>query len=445
MNGLAPGWEWATIEEIAQPGRHALAIGPFGSNLKTSDYRDRGVPLIFVRHIRAKAFDKLDPKFVDLDKAAGLAAHRVAPGDVLVTKMGDPPGDACVYPDREPAIITADCIKISPGYNSDSYYISYAIQSPRMRAVVLGITQGVAQKKVSLGRFRKIAIPLAPLREQSRIVAAIEEIFSHLDAAQQVLLSAEQRLDVLKRVVIMSAAAMFDPPAHWKIVTVADAGTTSLGLQRSPKRHHGPRMRPYLRVANVFEDRIDTDDVMMMDMSDHEWEKYRLRSGDVLLNEGQSPEFLGRPAIYRDDPLGVAFTNSLIRFQAGEEVDPEWALLVFRSHMHSGQFMEKSQITTNIAHLSLGRLKSVKFPIPPRSEQAIRVQVAREQLMGCERLGADIAKATQRLRVLRRAILDAAFAGQLVEQDPSDEPASVLLDRIRAERQAKRGKTKTTS
>ena len=56
-------------------------------------------------------------------------------------------------------------------------------------------------------------------------------------------------------------------------------------------------MRPYLRVANVFEDRIDTSDVMQMHFSDEEFERYRLAPGDILLNEGQSPEFLdARPS-----------------------------------------------------------------------------------------------------------------------------------------------------
>lgn len=69
----------------------------------------------------------------------------------------------------------------------------------------------------------------------------------------------------------------------------------------------------------------------------------------MLLNEGQTPELLGRPAMYRGEPPGVAFTDSLIRFNAGERVDPEFALLVFRRHMRAGRFKRESRITTNIA------------------------------------------------------------------------------------------------
>jgi len=193
-------------------------------------------------------------------------------------------------------------------------------------------------------------------------------------------------------------------------------------------------MRPYLRVANVFEDRIDGSDVMSMDITDVEWERFRLRDGDVLLNEGQSPEFLGRPAIYRGDPPDVAFTNSLIRFQPRDDIDPEWALLVFRSHMHNRRFMRESQITTNIAHLAAGRFKTVEFPIPPLEEQRERVVQARRRLEACARLQSEAVVAKERSGALRRSILAAAFAGRLVPQDPEDEPASVLLERIRDQR-----------
>jgi len=168
-------------------------------------------------------------------------------------------------------------------------------------------------------------------------------------------------------------------PRHWNLKTVGDVGTIGLGRQRHPDWHQGPEMHPYLRVANVFEDRIDATDLKTMDFSGV-FERYRLHPGDVLLNEGQTPELLGRPAIYRGNPPDVAFTNSLIRFRAGPEVLPEWALTVFRRHMHFGRFTRESRITTNIAHLSVGRLKTVEFPVPPLAEQRRIVDILEDQL-----------------------------------------------------------------
>jgi len=325
---------------------------------------------------------------------------------------------------------------LRPAAGVEPMFLYHAVRRQQFVDTLSSLQTGSSYPAVRDKDVRSMPVPLAPTAEQERIVAAIEEHLSRLDAAEAAASSAERRIKTLENAIITQASSTLDPPAHWRLVTVAEAGTVGLGLQRSPRRHSGSNMRPYLRVANVFEDRIDDSDVMSMDMTDAEWERFRLRNGDVLLNEGQSPELLGRPAIYRDDPPEVAFTNSLIRFQANDDVDPEWALLVFRSHMHSRRFMRESQITTNIAHLAAGRFKTVEFPLPPRDEQRVRVTAARTGLEACARLRREIVVCRTRSAGLRRAILAAAFAGQLVPQDPADEPASALLGRIRAERSA---------
>jgi type I restriction enzyme S subunit len=198
-------------------------------------------------------------------------------------------------------------------------------------------------------------------------------------------------------------------------------------------------MKPYLRVANVFEDRIDSSDVMAMHFSDLEFHQYELKPGDILLNEGQSPHLLGRPAMYRGDPPAVAFTNSLLRFQAKEGILPSWALLVFRRHMHTRRFMAESQITTNIAHLSAGRFKMVEFPIPPLEEQRQIVASMEAQLTTAASQRSSAERTSARAAHLRSSILAAAFSGRLVSQDPDDEPASILLQRIAAERASSNG------
>lgn len=186
-------------------------------------------------------------------------------------------------------------------------------------------------------------------------------------------------------------------PTGWAWSTVQQVGRVQLGRQRSPKNHQGPHMRPYLRVANVFEDRIDTSDVMTMNFEPEEFKRYRLQPGDVLLNEGQSPELLGRPAIYRGKPADTAFTNSLIRFQGEDGIAPEWALVVFRRHMHYGRFSQESRITTNIAHLSANRFKTVEFPVPPADEQRRIVESLRLHLEAVDR-------AVEALRALQKRV-----------------------------------------
>jgi len=222
----------------------------------------------------------------------------------------------------------------------------------------------------------------------------------------------------------------------WSTIKTKEAGKIQLGRQRSPKYHYGPTMRPYLRVQNVFEDRIDLDDVMEMDFSGADLEKYTLHPGDILLNEGQSPQYLGRPAMYRGELPGACFTNSLIRFQAGDSVLPEFALLVFRHSMHSGRYVEKGTITTNIAHLSAGRFGEVDFPLPLLPEQQEIVRCAQDLFTLADQLEARLQSARKVVYRLTPALLAKAFRGELVPQDPEDDPASELLARIRAARQA---------
>jgi type I restriction enzyme S subunit len=205
-SALAGHWGEIRVEEVGDGSRNALAIGPFGSNLKVSDYRDEGVPLIFVRNIRSGRFDGPNPKFVTADKAAELKAHVVNPGDVLVTKMGEPPGETAVYPlDRQPAILTADCIKITPSAGFDPAFLAFAIAAPPARRQILSITSGVAQKKVSLARFKTVTVPAPPRDEQRRIVAEIDQQLSLIDALHDAVGSARKRSATLRRAILERA------------------------------------------------------------------------------------------------------------------------------------------------------------------------------------------------------------------------------------------------
>lgn len=204
-----------------------------------------------------------------------------------------------------------------------------------------------------------------------------------------------------------------DLPVGWVWATYEQVGKLQLGRQRAPKYHTGPNMRLYLRVQNVFEDRIDLSDVMVMDFPPSDFEKYKLEPGDLLLNEGQSPELLGRPAIYRGELPGVCFTNTLIRFKAAEAINVDFVLTLTRHHMHSGRFVEEGTITTNIAHLSLGRLATVEVPLPPEDEQLqIASQVARFLSIG-DLAGFTISANLKRTAKLRQTILKQGFAGDM--------------------------------
>ncbi len=182
-------------------------------------------------------------------------------------------------------------------------------------------------------------------------------------------------------------------PHNWIWTTCGYIGEIKLGRQRSPKDHTGPHMVPYLRVANVHDNQLKLSDIKEMNFSPDEQKIFRLQSGDILLNEGQSRELVGRPAIYRDEIPGCCFQNTLLRLRLYEGINPEFSLLYFRYCLYSGRFQRAVKQTTNIAHLSAGRLSPIEFPLPPLAEQKRIVAKVDELMAICDQLKANLASA----------------------------------------------------
>lgn len=429
MSDLPRGWAESTLGALCEPPKYGWT---------TSAQKDGSGGLKFLRTTDISR-GKLDWTSVPgcADEPSNPEQFRLVRGDIVISRAGSV-GLSYRLTNVVPAVFASYLIRFRPSPRIDGRYLAYFLQTRDYWRQIASATSGITLANVNAKKLSAIRLPLAPGAEQRRIVAAIEEQLPRLDAGVSALKRVLSRVEQMTKAVIVAAIPK-DIPSNWSLTTVGEAGHVQLGRQRSPRFHSGPNMQPYLRVANVFEDRIDTSDVMAMHFSEPEFRQYELKPGDILLNEGQSPHLLGRPAMYRGDPPCVAFTNSLLRFQARNDILPEWALLVFRRHLHARRFMAESQITTNIAHLSAGRFKMVEFPVPPMEEQRQIVASVDERLstVALERLSAE--RSVVRAGHLRSSILSAAFAGKLVPQDPSDEPASILLKRLTAERASSNG------
>ena len=331
-------------------------------------------------------------------------------------------------------------------------YLFYALKYSRDELISQG--QGGAQQNISQTILKAHNIPLAPLNEQMRIADKLDRILARVEACRERCDRIPLLLKRFRQSVLAAATSgeltedwrgntastekrssqYGSMPVNWECKLVREVGSVQLGRQRAPKYHSGQYMRPYLRVQNIFEDRIDLSDVMEMDFPPDDFERYQLHFGDILLNEGQSPELLGRPAMYRDNLPGVCFTNTLIRFRAFNIVNRDFALLVFRYYMHCGRFRKEGTITTNIAHLGAGRFAKIEFPLPPLEEQQEIARRVETLFAYADRLEAQYQRARAHIDRLTPALLDKAFRGELVPQDPKDEPASVLLARLQAGR-----------
>ncbi len=227
-------------------------------------------------------------------------------------------------------------------------------------------------------------------------------------------------------------------PTGWCWATTELAGAVLLGRQRAPQYLTGRCPRRYLRVANIKDDRIDFLDLESMDFDETHFEKYKVLDGDILVSEGQSPELVGQSAIFRGYSEPLCFQKTLHRFRVAPGVAlPEYAQLIFRTNVYTGVFRAIASITTNIAHLTLEKFEPARFPLPPLPEQFEIVASVESQLACVAAMEQRIEAGLKNSAAQRKNILQAAFSGQLVPQDPNDEPASVLLERIRAERAAR--------
>jgi type I restriction enzyme, S subunit len=501
---IPSSWYWATPRELASTDDHSLAIGPFGSNLKVSDYQDEGVPLIFVRNIRQNEYCGPSTKFVSETKAQQLAAHTVDPGDVLVTKMGDPPGDAEVYPLGAPrAVITADCLKFRVDHRLGlSRFFVHAINSRIGRTQIALITKGVAQQKVSLGRFARLRLPVPPLAEQSRIVEKIEELLSDLDAGVAALKRAKANLKRYRAAVLKAAVegrlteqwradhpdaepasqllhrilterrqkweanqlAKFAyagkaPPKNWREKYVEPTPPDTNGLPGLPEgwcwasldqlcqritdgEHLSPKTTDsgvmLLSAKDVREHGVELDDTKYV--SEEDAKRFRERCNpelnDVLVvSRGAT---IGRTSVVQVDYVFCLMGSVILLKSVGIEVNSKMLAYWLRETNCQRKLVAVSGSTAQQA-IYIRDIRPLVVVLPPQAEQCHVVEEIEEQISKIEAAETQIDHGLHRAARLRQSILKQAFEGKLVPQDPTDEPASMLLERLRASREVHGG------
>jgi type I restriction enzyme S subunit len=479
---LPAGWVWATAADLADAARYAMAIGPFGSNLKVSDYREEGVPLVFVRNIRAERFEGGNAKFVSSEKAAELSAHAVESGDLLMTKMGEPPGDVAIYPAGLPrAIITADCIKFRPAGDLNAQYLLHALRSHHVQGQIKQLAQGVAQQKISLAGFRSIRIPLAPRDEQNRLAAKVDKVLSRLTAArdrlakvppilnrfrQSVLAAAcSGRLtadwrdsnpitrtltggEIIKRISTFRGVAapittggLPDVPSTWAWTTFGHViGELRNGISTKPQMQ--PPGNAILRINAVRGGRVLFDDLRFLPDSEELISVYQLRQGDLLFTRyNGSIELLGVCGMVRNLPQPVVlYPDKLMRVRFDHPmVLPEYVEVFFQAPAVRDRLMDRAKSSAGQQGVSGRDVKEQPFAVPPLEEQREIVKRLDGLFALSDKIEAKVAADTTRAEKLVQATLAKAFRGELVPTEAElakregreYETAEALLARIK--------------
>jgi type I restriction enzyme, S subunit len=240
---LDKNWVWATVDQLTAPEPNAITDGPFGSNLKTSHYTNKGPRVIRLQNIGQGVF--IDEKaHISEEHFKKLSKHRIFGGDVAIATLGDPIPRAGIIPaDVGPAIVKADVIRFKPNPElCEPGYICYALNDEATQMRLAERVHGVSRPRLNLAEVKSIAIPLPPLEEQAEIVQRVEKLFALSNAAEKRQTNAIKRVESISETVLDKAFSGELVPSEGEIARREGRSFESAGdlLERIRKERPSP-------------------------------------------------------------------------------------------------------------------------------------------------------------------------------------------------------------
>ena len=477
------GWVYATIRDVV------ASDGVFtdGDWVETKDQDPNGgVRLIQLADLGDGSFLDKSSRFLTRAKAYELNCTFLAKGDLLVARMPDPLGRCCIFPldGVEKYVTVVDVCAVRLGTSPITpKYMMYLINSPRTRANIEALKSGSTRKRISRGNFASVEIPLAPQNEQNRIIAKIQELFSELDKGVESLKTARGQLNVYRQAVLKHAfegkltaqwrkenkdkietveqlieripipvqprggrAASADvidggaamavnipvkaPPAGWSWVSLLRAARQETG--HTPSRKHpeywdGDQFWIGIADARLHHGKEIENTIQKVTPKGLDNSSARtLPSKTVCLSRTASVGYvciMARP---------MATSQDFATWTCTEALEPKFLMYAL---MAEGNEIRRFGKGTTHTTIYFPEIRAMTICLPPLEEQRAIIDAVEAKLQQLDALAADIDSSLAHCDVLRRSILKKAFAGQLVAQNPNDEPASVLLDRIKVEKE----------
>lgn len=465
MGGLPEGWATSTLGELAEYVN--------GRGFRKSEWSKSGRPIIRIQNLTGSnsAFNYYDGDLED--------RHLVESGDLLLSWAAT----LGVYEWAGPAgALNQHIFKVDPYVDRRffRYLLQYKLQEVKAR------TQGSGMVHVTRGEFEAVSVSVPPLAEQCRIVEALEEQLSRLDAGNALLeqvrlrgLALEKQLTSAvvggRRLTVQEAenadellslvdaqvarvagkkrwAQVRDPdalwvhelPTGWRWRTL---GSLCVDIQYGTSAKTAPKESaddiPVIRMGNIQGGRLDLEDLKYLPAEHPDIEKTALRDGDLLFNRTNSAELVGKSAVYRE-AMGVAvYASYLIRCRFAEGIEPEWVNTVVNSNFGRRYIASVVSQQVGQANVNSAKMALMPIPVPSQAEQRAALKVLRDWGGALARPQRAARVAMKRSDGLRSAILRSAFSGTLAPQDSADESAAILLARIAAERDATKPARKT--
>lgn len=400
----------------------------------------------------------------------GYTKKYIARGAKSITELGLKKSSAKLMPagsvhfsSRAPigyVAISSEPISTNQGFKSIvpangifNEYLYYYLKSAKQLAE--SQATGTTFKELSGTAFSKLPLPVPPTNEQKRIVAKIEELFSELDKGVESLKHAQEQLKIYRQSILKHA---FDGKltAKWR-----EDNNLSFDWQTKT-------IKELTTINPKHKDVDDACEISFVPMGalnqetakidEHEYRKFgdvkkgytHFAENDILFAKITPCMENGKNGIAKGLKNGLACgSTEFFVFRCNDELLPEYLLLKFRDTLF--RRLAEANMTGAVGQRRVpkGWIEKVEINLPPITEQQKiieEISILNDEIYHIEQ---DISDNLKRADVLRQAILKKAFSGKLVDQDPNDEPASVLLARIAEEKQqakpAKRTKKKVNN
>lgn len=465
IDSLPKGWVRTRLEDIINV-RNGFAF-------ESKDYQDNGILLIRQSNLGRKKIGMEKAVFLPEEYLQKYANFIVEKGDILVGMSGSI-GKLSVYDFDYPALQnqrTGLVIFFEP---ETKQYIQYYFETLEARFITMA--KGVAVQNISATQIKSSSVFLPPLPEQHRIVAKIEELFTKLDAGIESLGKIQLQLKRYRQSVLKSAfegnltkewreahtselepaAALLEhirgerkkklgvkykelPPVDrsklpelpegWVWTTPSRIADIRLGKMLDKNKNRGNLM-PYLRNLNVRWNEFDLSDLLDMRFEPHEVERFQVKSSDALVCEGGEP---GRAAVWQAEGRTIQYQKALHRVRPLAGISAKWIVYSLWKDSLS-KALQQYFTGSTIMHFTGESFDRYVFPIAPLIEQSKVIAEVDLQMSAVDETENVIDHELKRAERLRQSILKRAFEGKLVPQDPSDEPADKLLERIKTEK-----------
>lgn len=404
---------------------------PLRQRVKPRDFQD--LPFVGMEHVEAHTSRLIGSVPASTMRSTGIHFH---PRDVLYGRLR--PYLNKVHLASFEGIGSAEFIVLSENASIDAGFLRYRLSSTDFVYFATHQNEG-DRPRVDFKQMGAFALALPPLAEQRRIVAALEEHLSDLDAAvagmKRARANARRFLEATREEAVhMHPLVPFGELLAQPLANGRSVLTSIQGF-------------PVLRLTALRAGRIDLGERKMGAWTADEARPHLVHEGDFLIARGNgSKNLVGRGGLIGtvDDP--VAYPDTLIRARPSESrLSTEYLRLVWDSRVVRRQIEDRARTTAGIYKINQRDIEAIRIPVPDSLEQQRAIAHALEaRLVNADRTAAEIDVQFVRAKRLRQAILKHAFEGKLVPQDPNDEPAPVLLDRIRAERAVEARKPRAT-